>query len=243
MLNEQLQAAGILVTLHYTAVEAGNAERISGVSQRNQDSWRKRGLLLKASPFGRRDQFDTFGLSFLMALRLLGGRGGPTAAVQPAKQLALGIAGYVLQDPRCYAGDFAEVLSWDPNAIATAEATVCRLIRKKMPIFTPAEAREEMQGFGVADKTRADWVRHEIFRRRQYPTTDKPFFVWFANGQFGWAETAEAVFQNGGSRHGDPRFAGPVVVLDQEVLAAEFLARAAPFLPLVKVEILPETVP
>lgn len=214
------------VTLRFEPFSPGEAQAITGVSVHAQLSYRKRGLLLSRP--GEHSRFDVFGLAWLHALGQFSELGGPRQAARVARDVALGSAWHALHDRAAYAGAYDAILSWDRAAMAKIEAAAAAMAYLRKPGLTVPEIVAEVTRLGPGDgfnaRTRADWLRREIFRRGGFATPGR-WHVWFrAAGEAGYADSLDhGAF---GGLSSDPRYSGPGIVSDVAAFGGQLLDRA-----------------
>jgi hypothetical protein len=195
-----------VATLTLTTFTPGEAEKITSVSTAQQRDWRRRGFVRSNEGHAR---FDAYELAELWTLKLLSDRGiGPQLAKGVADWVAAGIVWHALKWVDAYEGDHQRALEWNKSFI------------------------ERYDSFDWGDK--ALWLRGTIHRDRGFGgAVPAPYFIWLADGSHVFHMSVDAVFGDGTSS--DPRFAGPVIVLDLSALGSTLLGRAKR--PFVHVEI------
>ncbi len=189
---------------HFTSREAEEICRVSMTQQRN---WRRYGFLPPIQGHARLDVFD---LCELYALGLLADKGvSPKQAVEVVDILALGLAWHALTCRVAYAGE--------PHLLANAplsefEKGLSDPILSRLDRFGRAAFRSKLD---IPGKGRALPAR---------------FFIWFADGTHTWDQSVDRHFRGS---EGDPRTAGPVIVLDQMALGIDLAHRSGKALALV----------
>lgn len=209
------------VEFDFTAYTPAAAEEITGATGTYQRELRKRGVLSHRDGHSR---FDVFGLASLMLLRMHSERGGPGLAKGLAAFAGFGISWYALMYRDAYRGDVDRILSWDAELFPRIEAwQAATALLRGVSDWSEAEALAEvarvsasLDGFS-GWMLQADWLRGEIFRRRQCTKLPIPRYAcWWATGTYAWQDSVDAAFDVAGAS--DPRLCGPVVVIDQERL-------------------------
>lgn len=204
--------------LTLTTFTPGEAERITGVSTTMQRDWRRRGILDKGA---ERARFDLFDLAELLALKLLSDRGiGPKAAAEVVDWCGYGIAYHSLDSTDAYEGDH----------LRTNEArglTDIPLTEAERNIIVKA-----MEGAGVDYPVptvrwddKAYWLRGQVYRARaRTGVIPGSMFIWWADDSHTFHTSVDKALSDMTS--GDPRIAGPIVVLDFKALAYMLSERA-----------------
>jgi DNA-binding transcriptional MerR regulator len=204
--------------LTLTTFTPGEAERITGVSTTMQRDWRRRGILAKAT---ERARFDLFDLAELLTLKLLSDRGiGPKAAAEVVDWCGYGIAYHTLDSVDAYEGDHLrtnEARGLTDIPLSDAErAFITQTIEA-------AGLDYEVPTVRWSDK--ADWLRGQIYRARtRTGVIPGSTFIWWADDSHTFHTSVDEAKSE--MTTGDPRLAGPVVVLDFKALAYMLSERA-----------------
>lgn len=220
--------------LTLTQFTPGEAERITTLTTTMQRDWRRRGHL---SDFEGHARFDVFNLAEMWVLKMLADRGiGPQAASDVARICALGISWWALSWVDAYEGDHHRVDECWPAAL------------RKRPKPFPPELIAAMESAEMAGRfkipspddlmwgAKADSLRRQVVLERGFPRViPAPFFVWWADGSHIWHVSLDEAF---GNVSADPRYSGPVIVLDLKALGSTLIDRAGR--PFVHVELVAE---
>ncbi|WP_299309848.1 hypothetical protein [uncultured Croceicoccus sp.] len=211
----------ILTLTQFTPAEA---ESITGVSTMTQRDWRRRGVLTKRDEGHAR--YDLFDMGGMMATKLLSDRGVPLLeAADVAEWCGMGIGYRALLWNNAYEGDHERTNEARglPNMLLAQNADMFEALRKAANIARVElpDNLEESHRWG--DK--AEWLAHQVYRDR-FKTGLIPgqLFIWWANGQHLFHESFDKARDEMTS--GDPRLAGPALVLDFESLASTLLTKA-----------------
>lgn len=225
------------VRFDFHAFRRADAVRITGATIDFQSDLVRRGRL---NFNGGPPRYDLFGLSFLLAANVLADRRYVGLVQNAAKLAAWAIGWQALKWVDCYAGDHKRTLSWDAETFARIEAGEAATALLHDPSLTRAEGLAEVARLDLPHEgnwaMQASWLRHEIFRQRQYTHEPQRFVCWWADDTCDWHPTLDAAFNSGPSW--DARFRGAVVTLDCDALADQIISLADR--PFVRVEIEPD---
>lgn len=190
-----------------TQFTSREAEVICRVSMTQQRNWRRYGFLPPIEGHARLDVFD---LCELYALGLLTEKSvAPKQAVEVVDMLGMGLAWHALTCIAAYDGD-DYLLANEP--LNEFEKGLSDPIFSRLDRFGRAAIRAKG---GLPGKGRVLPAR---------------FFIWFADGTHTWDQGVDRHFHG---NEGDPRMAGPVIVLDQMALGLDLAGRSGKALALV----------
>lgn len=211
-----------------TTFTPGEAERITGLSTTMQRDWRRREFLPIAEGQAR---FDVFGLAKMWTLKLLSDRGiGPQTAKDVAPWCATGIVWNALRWSDSYEGDHLRTFDWYPPEMRPQTVPDPDLLKMLEEIAAKDPKIKAPSDFSWEPK--AQWLAKQIMSRQGLPRIiPAPYFIWWADGTHVFHNSLRDAF---GGFSSDPRYAGPVVILDLIALASTLGERAGR--PLVHVE-------
>jgi len=183
-----------------THFESRDAEKLCRLSMPQQRNWRRYGSLPPIEGHARLDVFD---LCELYSLGLLTEKGvAPKQAVEVVDILRMGLAWHALTCAAAYDGE-DHLLSDEP--LSDFEKGIDNPIYSRLDRYGRAafKGKEGLMGKG-----------------RLIPAR---FFIWFADGTHTWDQSVDRHFHG---NEGDPRIAGPVIVLDQMALGLDMAHRS-----------------
>lgn len=183
-----------------TKFTSRDAEELCRVSMTQQRNWRRYGFLPPIQGHARLDVFD---LCELYSLGLLTEKGvAPKQAVEVIDILRIGLAWHALTIAAAYDGEDL-LLSAEP--LSELEKRVDNPIDYRIGRYVRAafNGKEGLPGKGRGIPAR--------------------FFIWFADATHLWDDCVDRHFHE---NEGDPRIAGPVIVLDQVALGVDLAQRS-----------------
>ncbi|RQW41376.1 helix-turn-helix domain-containing protein [Novosphingobium sp. LASN5T] len=201
-----------------TAFTPAEATAITGVSQDLQRDWRRRGFLPRSEGHAR---FDLFGLAELLTMKLLSARDiGPKAAAEVADWCGNGIAYHALDAVDAYEGDHLrtnEARGLDDRPLSDDERS------KLATLISQTGGRYDAPDVRWGDK--ADWLRRQVYHKRTGTRViPGSLFAWWADDSHSFLLSLDEALAD--MLSGDPRLAGPIVVLDLQALAYTLSERA-----------------
>jgi hypothetical protein len=212
------------VDLFFIPFSPAECADITGCPAGTQRSFRARGML-HTNP-GDVARFDVFGMVYTGILHTLG-RKGLATAVKHGRDISIGICWHALHEREAYSGDFDRILEWDTAALAGIEETAAATAFLQKPGLSLPEAMAEMKrlgpGNGFNARSRADWLRRQIFTYGSFEPAPR-FYVIFGDGTGGQFESLDDAF---GGLSDDPRYQFSSIVIDFEAEAARLLDRAS----------------
>lgn len=211
-----------------TTCTPGEAERVTGLSTTMQRDWRRREFIPTVTGHAR---FDAFDLAEMSVLKMLADRSiGPQTAKEVAPWCASGMLWFMLQWSDAYEGDHLRTFEWLPE--------------EDRPRRPPTDKEKQSLDLLELSNTsyvapteftwhfKADWLAKQVLRKKGlHRVVPAKFFVWWADGSHGFYETLVAAFEGSS---GDPKYAGPVIVLDLYALATSTLEKIG--MPIVHVD-------
>ncbi|UVI39339.1 helix-turn-helix domain-containing protein [Qipengyuania spongiae] len=209
--------------LTLTQFTPAEAENVTGVSTQTQRDWRRRGILAKRDEGHAR--YDLFDLAEMMAIKLLSDRGVPLIeAADVADWCGMGIGYRALEWHNAYEGDHDRTNEARglPNKLIEQNAAMFETIREAAGIAEVDLPENFEKQYRWSDK--GEWLAGQVYRER-FKTGVIPgqLFIWWADGQHTFHQSFDAARDDMSS--GDPRLAGPALVLDLHSLASTLLTK------------------
>lgn len=201
-----------------TLFSPSEAEAITGLTTTMQRDWRRRGLLPTND---RHAKFDVFALAEMATLKMLSDRGiGPQIAKSAAFWCSIGIVWQALHFIDAYQGDHLRTFEWLPEAECP----------KVPPLPEDIANLAKRTGVRVPASGSIHWGAQAMFMQRHVFTMigaehviPARYFIWWADDSHIFHVSLDRAFSD---LSADPRYAGPVVVLDLQAIAEALSQRA-----------------
>lgn len=199
------------------------AERITGVNTALQRDWRRRGFLPINDGHAR---FDVFELARMMTLQVLADRGiGPSQTESVRDWCASAICFAAMRFVEAWDGEPTKALTWielyasppPPNPELTA--VIQQLINEGNTDY-------ELPKVGSHWGAQSKYLCQQLWKKLRFPAVaPASLFIWWADGTHTFTSSFDG--KRDSSTSDDPRFAGPIIVIDLDALGSTLLDRAA----------------